>query len=153
MILDYLTEFCAEEDVTTAIGTAQVGDSLDMSAGVPIQTVTRLGEDGQRQMHVHVTVTTAFASAGAATVRFGLMSDAQDPITPASATVHALGATIPIANLTAGTQLFLTFPMVEGERYYGITAEVGTAALTAGAITAGLVFDRHGNRAYPDAQN
>ncbi len=153
MILDYLVEFCADTAVPTATGNAQVGDSIDLSAGDPTQTVTRIGADASKQMFVVITVTEAFTSGGAATVQFGVYTDAQDPITPASATVNVLGGTFAVADLTAGTRIVLALSSVQGERYLGLGADVGTAALTAGKVTAGLTYDPVGTYTYPDAVN
>lgn len=156
-IFDYLVEFGASTNVDTAIGSAQFGDSIDLTGGGAIaQTESRIGADASHQMYVVITVTTAFTSAGSATVQFSLVTDAQDPVVPATATVHVLSAEIPIADLQIGDRLALTVPIKLGERYLGLVTTVGTAALTAGAVTAGLTIDPVMDPlgySYPDAVN
>lgn len=151
MILDYLSEFASYSTVPASVGTAQVGTSIDLSAGTPVQTVSRIGEDASRQLHIQITIKAAFTSAGAATVSFAVRTDAADPVTSGPVVVST-GA-IPVADLTVGTQLYLAVPMGVTERYIGLTATVGAFDLTAGAVSSGIMYDAHGNYSYPDAVN
>lgn len=132
MILDKRNEFAdATALSTTATGLALVGDVID------------LGTDGINEVdHVelYIAVATAVTSGGAATVEFQLVSDAQAAIAvDGSATVHFKSAAIPKASLVAGfVAVKVSLPKGQYERYLGILQNVGTAALTAGAVHAGL---------------
>jgi len=132
MILDERTEFADAAALSTAAtGLALVGDVID------------LGTDGINEVDgitFYVNVDTAVTSAGSATVEFQLVSDAQAAIaTDGSASVHFKSAAIPKASLVAGfTAVNVHLPKGQYERYLGILQNVGTAALTAGKVNAGL---------------
>lgn len=132
MILDERNEFADATALSTAAtGLALVGDVID------------LGTDGINEVDgidLFVTVDTAVTSAGSATVEFQLVSDAQAAIAvDGSATVHYKSAAVPKATLVAGyTVVNVKLPKGQYERYLGILQNVGTAALTAGKVNAGL---------------
>lgn len=132
MILDERSEFADATALSTAAtGLALVGDVID------------LGTDGINEVdgiEFYVTVDTAVTSAGAATVEFQLASDAQAAIAvDGSASVHYKSAAVPKATLVAGYGVVnVKLPKGQYERYLGILQNVGTAALTAGKINAGL---------------
>lgn len=137
MYIDKSTELCDAEALSTAgTGLALVGDQIDLGAA---------GENvgNGEPMALVVQVTTAVTSAGAATVEFQLASDAAAAIaTDGSATVHGKTYAIPKASLVAGFQVILPLPPagdVAYERYLGLLQNVGTAALTAGAIDAFVI--------------
>lgn len=156
MILDYLVEFGAAEAVTTSTGDSQFGDSIDLTGGgATAQSVSRFGGSASKQMYCVITVTEAFTSGGSATVAFKLMTDAQDPVTPASATEHLTTEAYDVADLTVGKRIVIPLPEGQGERYLALVTSVATAALTAGSITAGLTYDpvMDAVYSYPDAVN
>lgn len=132
MILDERSEFADATALSTAAtGLALVGDVID------------LGTDGINEVEgldLFITVDTAVTSAGSATVEFQLVSDAQAAIAvDGSATVHYKSAAVPKATLVAGyTVVNVKLPKGQYERYLGILQNVGTAALTAGKVNAGL---------------
>lgn len=132
MILDERTEFADATALSTAAtGLALVGDVID------------LGTDGLNEVEeieLYVSVDTSITSAGSATVEFQLVSDAQAAIAvDGSASVHYKSAAIPKATLVAGYgAVNVKLPKGQYERYLGILQNVGTAALTAGKINAGL---------------
>jgi hypothetical protein len=132
MILDKRNEFADATALSTAAtGLALVGDVID------------LGTDGINEVdHIDllIQVDTAVTSGGNATVEFQLVSDAQAAIAvDGSATVHFKSAAVPKATLVAGyTVVNVKLPKGQYERYLGILQNVGTAALTAGKINAGL---------------
>lgn len=132
MILDERSEFADATALSTAAtGLALVGDVID------------LGTDGINEVdgiELFVTVDTAVTSAGSATVEFQLVSDAQAAIAvDGSASVHYKSAAVPKATLVAGYSVVnVKLPKGQYERYLGILQNVGTAALTAGKINAGL---------------
>lgn len=149
MILDDRNEFADATALSTAAtGRALVGDVIDLGS------TTRdigTGED----LFLVVQVDTAVTSAGAATVSFELVSDAQAAIAvDGSATTHFASAAIPKATLVAGyTAVAVKLPPGDYERYVGIIANVGTAALTAGKVNAFLTPDISKWKAYADAVN
>lgn len=150
MILDERTEFCDATALSTAgTGRALVGDVIDTSVARDIG----MGQP----VYLVIQVTTAPTSGGAATVSFILASDAQAAVaTDGTATEHIVTAAIPVADLVAGYTLCIPLPPEgsnEYERYLGILQNVGTAALTAGAINAFLTLDQKGWKAYADGVN
>lgn len=132
MILDKRNEFADATALSTAAtGLALVGDVID------------LGTDGINEVdgiELFITVDTAVTSAGSATVEFQLVSDAQAAIAvDGSASVHYKSAAVPKATLVAGYGVVaVKLPKGQYERYLGVLQNVGTAALTAGKINAGL---------------
>lgn len=132
MILDKRNEFAD----ATALGTSGTGLQL-------VGDVIDLGTDGINEVdhiELYVQVDTSVTSAGSATVEFQLVSDAQAAIAvDGSASVHYKSAAIPKASLLAGTTpVKVSLPKGTYERYLGLVANVGTAALTAGKVSSGL---------------
>jgi hypothetical protein len=148
MILDERLELSDAGTLATATGTALHGDVIDFGGD-------QIG-DGE-PMYLVIQVTTAVTSAGAATVKFELASDAAAAIaTDGSATVHAATEAIGKASLVAGYTRVIPLPPAAGnsyERYVGVLTTVGTAALTAGAVNAFLTKDVARWQAYADASN
>lgn len=148
MIMDQRNEFADATALSTAAtGLALVGNQIDIGAAV------RDVGNGE-PVYLVINVDTAITSAGAATVEFWLVSDAQAAIAvDGSATVHAKTAAIPKATLVAGYQVVITLPphLPAYEQFLGILQNVGTAALTAGKINAFLTMDSALYRAYNDA--
>jgi hypothetical protein len=137
MILDERSEFADATALATAgTGLQLVGDVMDSS-------VARNVGNG-RQLYLEISVDTAVTSAGAATVEFQLVSDAQAAIAvDGTASVHAKTAAIGKATLIAGFRMIIPVGPEAGvpfERYLGVLANVGTAALTAGKVNAFLTF-------------
>lgn len=150
MLLDERLEFADATALSTAgTGRALVGDVIDLG------TARDIGQG--EQLYLVIQVTTAVTSAGAATVSFELASDAAAAIaTDGSATVHHATSAIGKATLTSGYVATVIALPREGqayERYLGILQNVGTAALTAGAVNAFLTTDPEGWKAYADATN
>jgi hypothetical protein len=128
MILDSRNEFADATALSTAAtGLALVGNVIDLGTD---------GVNDVEDMYLVVQVDTAVTSAGAATVAFSLVSDAQAAIAvDGSATVHATTATVAKASLVAGyTVAQIALPKGQYERYLGVVQNVGTAALTAGKV-------------------
>ena len=132
MILDSRNQFADATALSTAAtGLALIGDVID------------LGTDGINEVdhiELYIGVDTAVTSGGAATVEFQLVSDAQAAIAvDGSASVHFKSAAIPKASLVAGfVAVKVKLPKGQYERYLGVLQNVGTAALTAGKVNAGL---------------
>jgi hypothetical protein len=147
MILDERTEFAD----ATALGTAGTGRQL-------VGDVIDTGGDGVNyidNLWLEIQVETSVTSAGSATVSFELVSDAGAAIaTDGTATLHFKSADIAKATLVAGYEaVCVQLPKGVYERYLGIIANVGTAALTAGKINAFLTPNPSAIRAFPDATN
>ncbi len=151
MFLDERTEFADATALSTSgTGRALLGDVIDLGVGRDI------GQWGV-PLYLVVQVTTAVTSAGAATVTFELVSDAAAAIaTDGSASLHYASAAIGKATLVAGYEAVkVPVPMENPayERYLGVITNIGTAALTAGAVNAFLTQRPSGWKAYPDATN
>lgn len=147
MILDERNEFADAVALSTGgTGSALVGDVIDLGgSGRDIG----IGEP----LHAIVTVDTTVTSTGSATVQFHLVSDAQAAIaTDGSASYHFSSAAIPVASLGAGARpVAVALPSGNYERYLGVLATVGTAALGAGKVNAFLTPDLQAWKATPDA--
>lgn len=97
------------------------------------------------------SIKAAVLSAGAATVQFQLVtSDAAD--FSGSTVLYDSGA-IGKASLTAGAIPVKVRIPLGFKRYVKMVYTIGTAALTAGSWTAGLVKDVEAWKAYPNAQS
>lgn len=149
MIIDKRNEFADAVALSTAAtGRQLVGDVIDLGGA------DEIGYGATP--YLVISVDTAITSGGSATVQFELVSDAQAAIAvDGSATVHAASAAIPKASLIAGyNALVVKLPIFPAaERYIGVIANVGTAALTAGKVNAFLVADPSAWKAYADATN
>lgn len=148
MILDFLNEFGADEAVSGAAATYNVGDVIDL--------LTTVGGDIGHIPPIYWYVKIDTAPAGATSVEFKLVTDATGtPAVDGSATQLISTGAIPIANLPAGT--VLAFPLPHGvvsERYLGLQcANVGATALSALVVTSGLTLTPPAWRAYPDGAN
>jgi hypothetical protein len=149
MILDSRNEFADATALSTSgTGLQLVGNVIDTGAAA-----RDLGEG--EDLYLVVQVDTAVTSGGAATVDFQLASDAAAAIaTDGSATVHASTGDIGKATLVAGYQRAICLPKGSTyERYVGILANVGTAAVTAGKVNVFLTRNPKGWTAYNDAVN
>lgn len=150
-IIDERAEFASATALSTSgTGLAAVGDVYDIGGANDIG-------DGE-QMYVVIKVTTAVTSAGAATVSFQLVSDASGTLAAdGTESKHAETQAFGKAELVAGFTTVIAVPPGAGEqyeRYLGIQQNVGTAALTAGAIDAYLTLDPPTSvKSYPDAAN
>ena len=151
MLLDDALEFTADAGtaLATATGRALVADVIDTSVARDI------GNHGNGlPLYLVILVTDAVTSAGAATVTFELVSDAQAAIAvDGSATIHHSTGAIGKATLVAGYSIVIPLPAegVAYERYLGLISNPGTAALTAGSIRAFITPDAGKWKSYPDA--
>jgi hypothetical protein len=152
-LIDDRSELASAYTLTTgATGRQLVGDVMDLRAA----TVAPNAATGLADLHLVVVVAQAFTSGGAATVAFEVCSDAQGAIaTDGSATRHYATGQIPVATLVAGA-LAMAVRLSQhppAERYLGLLANVGTAALTAGKVSAYLTNDPPTWRALADTIN
>ena len=107
------------------------------------------------EFYAIIQVTEAVTSAGAATVQFKLVSDAQAAIaTDGSASEHLITGAFALAGLGTGASVLrvkLPLQPPAYEQYLGVLAVVGTAALTGGSIAAYLTTDPQNWITYPRA--
>ena len=144
MIMDKLAEFSDNVAVTGSGDTAH-GEAYDL--GVQPQ---QLGPEGVG-LWLNVLVTADIAGAS---VQVKLVSDAQDPVVPGSATEHVDLPPI-LAGTAAGFHQAVKLPLWNGaeyERYMGIVVDRG-GSVSGGALSTFLTLDTPANRAYADAEN
>ena len=159
MIVDSLLEMASAQSVAATAGTALIGDVIDLGATPQDHGV---GET----MYLVIRPTTEIITAGAAgTVKFQLVSDAQEAIaTNGTATVHLDTGTFVTDGADAndaqlkegGTILIATLPAGVSrpyERYLGVLAITATTTTTDGAIDAFLTHDISAYKSYADGQN
>lgn len=149
MILDENLEFCDSEDVSAAAGTEVIAAAIDLDAAG-----ARIGV-GTPQMYLVINVQTAFASGGAATVQFRLVSDSTDPASSdGTETRHWQSEIFTMAELTAGKKLIVPLPsgdLSPYERYLQLQVVTATATTTAGTINAFLTSQPADWKAMPEA--
>lgn len=148
MILDELTEFADNLDISATAGTALLGDIIDLTIGRDI---------GQGQpVYLVIQVTVAFVGA-TATVDFRLRSDSIEAINATTSTAHLSTGPIPIATLVIGYRAVIPIPPQGDayERYLGLQAVTATATTTAGSINAFLTTEPSvvPTTSYADAAN
>lgn len=143
MLTDALLTLSSAQAVTAS---AVSSNAIDLSQNRDIGA----GED----LYAIFSVDTAPTAAGAATVRFQVIS-ASDAALTTGIEVLAQTDDIPITDLTVG-MLPISLPIAPsvlhelGQRYLGVRYEVGTGPLTAGAFSA-LISDTEvtDNKNYP----
>lgn len=146
MITDKLTTFCDSLALNTgAAGDYALGDVIDL------QDLRDIGNG--TPLYLVISVAVQATSGGSATLGFSLVSDAQNPVTPASASVHLTTADFAVADLVAGksiAQIAIPLEGIEYERYVGIVQHTKVAAFTAGAVDAFLTMVPQNNKHYPE---
>jgi len=147
MITDKLTTFANGEALNTgAAGTYLVGDVVDLEVARDIGNAV--------PMYLVVTIPVTATSGGSATLQIQLVSDAQAAIaTDGSATIHLASDVFTVAALSAGTNVMRAVLPLEGasyERYLGILQITGTAAFTAGTVSAMITPTPSAWKAYAD---
>jgi len=132
MILDYQNLFSNAQAVTaTAVSTNVIDLTVARDLGV-----------GSPSLRVWVQVTTAFVSAGGATLAVAF----QGSVDNSTYTDMASSRTYAVVDLGAGKLLLpIMLPRVGGAQayplYYRLNYTVATSTFSAGALTAGLVLD------------
>lgn len=152
MLMDQNTVLAERSTLGTAVGRQNVGD--------PIDTVTARDLGSSNNLYLVINVTTALNSGSTATLYFDLVSDSENPISTTGRTIHFSSPAKTIADATtmpAGFKIAYQLPpqlSVPYERFLGVQAIVGTAVLTAGAVTASIVKDPPADwTAYPEASS
>ena len=136
MLIDKQNQFSADAgDSPTAIG------STDSTNIVDLGTTRDIGSAQSDFLYLLAQVTTAFTSAGSATLQVQVAVAPDNNGVPGSYTVIAQTAAVAVGSLTAGRQFlageFLSSPIAY--RFIKLTYVIGTAVMTAGALKAALV--------------
>lgn len=148
MLLDVQNLVSDDQDLAKAAGTYLSDKSIDLGAvgtipgigGTPIHDV---GRGDCPELLVQVTET--FTSGGAGTLQAKLVMADDDALT-SNVVVLQETLAIALATLVAGYQFRLCcVPFGVTKRYLGIQYVVGTATMTAGKVTAGILVDRQSN--------
>lgn len=151
MLFDKQNLFSDQQNLAQAAGTYTSTNAIDLganpaaplvnSAGGTFTPIKDLGRGGQAELVAQVTET--FTSGGAATVTAQLIQSAASNL--GSPTVLASSQAIAVASLVAGYQFRIEVPVGVSQRYLGMQYVIGTAATTAGKVTAGFTTDRQTN--------
>lgn len=140
MLMDLQSMFSDKQAITTTAASTNVIDlgAVDTPKHAAGPITRDLGKG--RPIPITVMVNETFTAAGAATLTIALQVDDDEAF--GSATT-VLTQTFALAALTAGAKL-PPFYIPEGvdERYVRLNYTVATGPMTAGKITAGLVFGR-----------
>lgn len=147
-------------DSTTVIDVtgAGSGNSPAMIGGYP-STNTNIGVDigqgdGMAIPHVVIIVSTAFVSAGAATLQFVLQAAPDNgSYSPGTWTTLYISRVFTTAQLTAGQMLMFPCPprAIGGQpgeaipRFYKLSYTVASATFSAGAVNAGILLNPPNN--------
>ena len=135
MLIDRYNQFCDNVALNTgAAGTYLIGDQI------PLGAARDLGNT-DRPLYLVAMVSLTATSGGSATLQLKLASDDSAAISTSTATDHLVSPVFPVAQLTRGRVLMVAPLPMEGNRYetfLGILQVTGTAAFTAGRITAFL---------------
>lgn len=151
MQLDANTEMSNNQNLAQVAATYLSDKSVDLlPLGSTGTTTDFLGgalatpsDPGKTQlMKLLAMVTTAFTSAGAATLQVNLVS-ADDAALTSNVTVLASTAVLAKTVLVAGYKFLISGRLPPGitQRYIGLQYVIGTATTTAGNVWAGLVLD------------
>lgn len=138
MILDTLNTLASRVALATAgTGRQVIADQIDLRL-----VASNIGAG--KPVYIVVQVNNAVTSGGAATVDFEVVSDATAALaTDGSSTRHL--STGPLALAALGANRFVlvaALPQTGNyERFLGLVANVGTAALTGGTVSAFLTYD------------
>jgi hypothetical protein len=149
VIMSERDELSVAGTIATATGRALHGDVIDTLGGVG-GSMNLQGTD----LYLVLQIAQAVTSAGAATVDFELVSDAQAAIAvDGTATIHARSGAIGKAALVAGFRPLVVKLGGEGavyERYLGVITNPAVAALTAGKLSVFLALNAGKWAAYAD---
>jgi len=153
-ILDERLEFADAVSAAIEAGTANVGDTIDISVARDV---------GQGQpLYAIITVATLFdgGATTTGTTAFQLVSDSTaTPSTDGSQTIHATTDVILGTSLVAGFRFVIPFPAGDNangavyERYVGIQQVQAEEGEDDGVVNAFVTLDNVGWTSQPDASN
>jgi hypothetical protein len=140
MLIDQLTQFSSAQAVTS-IGSTPSTNVVDLGV------VRDIGGAVTDNLALLVQVVTAFTSGGSATLQV------QFQTSPDNATWSnpAMSDAIPVAQLVAGYKFLVDEIPGPTSRYLRLNYVVGTAAMTAGTLTAAIVPSLDVQPTYPRA--
>ena len=140
MLIDQLTQFSSAQAVTS-IGSTPSTNVVDLGV------VRDIGGAVTDNLALLVQVVTAFTSGGSATLQI------QFQTSPDNATWSnpAMSDAIPVAQLVAGYKFLVDEIPGPTSRYLRLNYVVGTAAMTAGTLTAAIVPSLDVQPTYPRA--
>ena len=143
MLIDYQNQFSDQQAVTATGGTAS-SNVIDLGVSRDI------GGAAIERLMLLCQVATAFASGGAATLQVQVQTAPDNGAgAPGSFTTLAQSDAVPLASLVPGYR-FLPGPLPGGtQRFLRLNYVVGTAAMTAGKLTAALVPALDVQASYP----
>jgi hypothetical protein len=158
MLYDKNLLFSDAQNLAAGAGTVLCTNSIDTGvAQAPPQAVTQVASAGIGGPLIHdwgrivrgdlefvAIVTTTFTSGGAATVQMQFIQ-ADDGALTVNVEVLEETRAYGFAALVAGSQLPLRTPVGIKRRFIGVQYVIGTAATTAGNITAGFFAGRQSN--------
>jgi hypothetical protein len=146
MIIDKLLEFGDAASCFTNIGTAVVGDVVDLGAAPTLQNI-----GGGEPLYLVIQIDTTIVGA-TSTSEFKLVSDSTSNLAT-SPTLHYTSGALPVATVVAGYQV-CAIPLPSSatyERYLGVTVTSAVANTTAGKCNAFLTLTPPAWVAMPDA--
>lgn len=145
MLFDQQNILSDQQDLAQAIGSYLSTNSIDLGASATDTLGNTIESDpGKSGAKLRVQVTETFTSAGAATLKVDVVSgtgvDANGQIN-AGKKVHNSSRAYALAHLVAGKIIEVALVPGIDQRYLAVEYTIGTAATTAGAVTAGIVKD------------
>lgn len=146
MIIDKLTEFADAGACYVNVGTAVVGDVIDLGASPTLKNI-----GGGEPIYLVIQVDTTIVGA-TSTSEFKLVSDSTADLAT-SPTLHYSSGALPVATVVAGYQVCCV-PLPSSatyERYLGVTVTSAVANTTAGKANAFLTLTPPSWAALPDA--
>lgn len=148
MYIDKELQFADGTWAPTATGDNVSPNVLDTSPLGGIPTANGGRDIGQGEdLWLLITVKQTVTSGGAATVDFRLRTAAAAALTSSPVDLIGTGA-IAKATLVAGYQIKMRLPSGAYQKFIGVNANIGTAALTAGMFEAEIVKNIAGNTKY-----
>lgn len=146
MIIDKLTEFGDAAACFVNIGTAVVGDVIDLGASPTLKNI-----GGGEPIYLVIQIDTTIVGAGSSS-EFKLVSDSTSDLAT-SPTTHFSSGALPVAT-TVGGYLVCAVPLPSSqtyERYLGVTVTSSAFNTTAGKANAFLTLTPPAWVALPDA--
>lgn len=151
MILDQELLLSDAQDLAKAAGSYLSTNSIDLLAtgtipGIGGTPISDPGRGNPKSLLVQVVET--FTSGGGGTLQVNVISgtgvDGNGQISSGKK-VHNSSRAYALSELKAGKQLEVAIPPGIDQRYLALEYTIGTAAMTAGKITAGILLDRQTN--------
>jgi hypothetical protein len=143
MLLDKQNMFSDQQNLAVAAGSVLSTNTIDLRAAAtggphgPPPSDFGMGSTP----HVMAQITEAFTSGGAGTLQVQVIT-ADDAALTSNVTVHNETRVYTLAELTLGRQFPIGLQAGITKRYMGLRYIIGTAAMTAGKVSAGLTLGK-----------